>query len=137
MGTNEKSKIEETKVQKCFSFDEEVWVLDEDYILDQIEDDEITDEDFVYIADAKFMLHKDYLNISYLIENMQDSAYEDFEDCGDYLGEFIENKNKSKKYDELQDLILTWLNKNIKQPNWYKPKMLKKITIKEFKNLYS
>ena len=123
---------------KCFSFDEDEWVLnDPDYILDQIEDDEITDEDFVYIADSEFMQHKDYLNISYLIESMCDLAYEDFEDCDDYLTEFYKDRNKSEKYIELENLILTWLNKNIKQPNWYKPKMLKKITIKEFKNLYS
>ena len=123
---------------KCFSFDEDEWVLnDPDYILDQIEDDEITDEDFVYIADSEFMQHKDYLNISYLIESMCDLAYEDFEDCDDYLTEFYKDRNKSEKYIELENLILTWLNKNIKQPNWYEPKNVKKITIKEFKNLYS
>ena len=123
---------------KCFSFDEDEWVLnDPDYILDQIEDDEITNEDFVYIADAEFMQHKDYLNISYLIESMCDLAYEDFEDCDDYLTQFYENRNKSEKYFELQNLILDWLNNNIQQPNWYQAKNVKKITIKEFKNLYS
>ena len=123
---------------KCFSFDEDEWVLnDPDYILDQIEDDEITDEDFVYIADSEFMQHKDYLNISYLIESMCDLAYEDFEDCDDYLTEFYKDRNKSEKYFELQNLILNWLNKNIEQPNWYQAKNVKKITIKEFKNLYS
>ena len=122
---------------KCFSFDEDEWVLnDPDYILDQIEDDEITDEDFVYIADSEFMQHKDYLNISYLIESMCDLAYEDFEDCDDYLTEFYKDRNKSEKYFELQNLILNWLNKNIEQPNWYQAKNVKKITIKEFKEIY-
>lgn len=129
---------------KCFSFNEDEWFLDEDYVLDQIEEDNRTDEDFIYVADAEFKTHKDYLNVSYLIESMQDLAYEDFEDCDDYLSEFTryEDKSaicgrKSEKYFELQNLILDWLNNNIQQPNWYEPKNVKKITIKEFKNLYS
>jgi len=121
---------------KCFSFDEVEWFLDEDYILDQIEENEFKDEDVIYVADAEFMQHKDYLNISYLIESMQDSAYDNYEDCDDYLSEFIENRNKSEKYNELQNLILNWLNTNIEQPNWYNTKNVEEITIKEFKQKY-
>lgn len=121
---------------KCFSFDEVEWFLDEDYILDQIEENEFKDEDVIYVADAEFMQHKDYLNISYLIESMQDLVYDDYEDCGDYLSEFIENRNKSEKYNELQNLILKWLDTNIEQPNWYNTKNVEEITIKEFKQKY-
>lgn len=129
-------EFKDDKKLECYSLNKEEWTLDESYILDQIGEDNYKDNEIVYIGKASFMEHKDYLNISYLIESTQDLAYEDFEGSDDYLSEFIENRNKSKKYIELEDLILNWLNKNINQPNWYNPINIKEITVNEFKEKY-
>ena len=129
-------EFKDDKKLECYSLNKEEWTLDESYILDQIGEDNYKDNEIVYIGKASFMEHKNYLNISYLIESTQDLAYEDFEGSDDYLSEFIENRNKSKKYIELEDLILNWLNKNINQPNWYNPINIKEITVNEFKEKY-
>ena len=63
---------------------------------------------------------------------MKEQAYEIADEYAeDYLNDLTTEKAK-----ELESLILDWLNKNIKQPNFFSVKNEKEITIKEFRERF-
>lgn len=126
-----------SNVHECYSLNGDDWYLNDiDYIIDEIEDNFYTNEVQVFIGTPEFMQHKDYFNLSSIISDMEESAYEDFDGIDSYLSEFIENRTKSAKYIELENLILNWMNENIAQPYWYNVKNIKSISVKEFKDKY-
>lgn len=103
----------------------DVWTDDVDYIQDTIIDLELTE---VEIGQRHSIYHKDILELSDLIEAMQDRAY----DFGDEYSEAYLTDLSSTKAEELEEIILEWFNYNVAQPNFYKVKNTENISVEEF-----
>ena len=119
------------KIDYVFNIND-TWTDDVDYVEHYINELEFSPEDTIEIGERVTVLHKDIFNLRDLIEDMQDNAYE----IGDeYAEDYLKDLTYSKA-EELEDLILDWLNKNIKQPNFFNVKNEKEITIKEFRERF-
>ena len=119
------------KIDYVFNIND-TWTDDVDYIEHFIEELEFNLTDTIGIGERVQILHKDIFNLRYLTEEMQDQAYEMADEYSeDYLSELTFGKA-----DELEELILLWLNKNVKQPNFFNVKNEKEITIKEFRERF-
>lgn len=122
--------------QYAFSLNgEDEWILnDEDYALAQIEEDEYIFKkkiETIFVATPKFGTHKDMFNIDSLIEEMQDNAYQECEEAEDYLSEIT----KEHKL-ELTKLILNYLKKHARPPNFFEAINIKEITVADFKKQF-
>ena len=110
----------------------DTWTDDVDYVEHLMEELEYNLTDTIEIGEKVPVLHKDIFNLRYLTEEMQEQAYEIADEYAeDYLNDLTTEKAK-----ELESLILDWLNKNIKQPNFFNVKNEKEITIKEFRERF-
>lgn len=119
------------KIDYVFNIND-TWTEDVDYVEHYINELEFSPEDTIEIGERVTVLHKDIFNLRDLIEDMQDHAYE----MGDeYAEDYLKDLTYSKA-EELEDLILLWLNKNINQPNFFNVKNEKEITIKEFRERF-
>lgn len=108
-----------------FAINEE-WTDDIDYICDCLEDDE--DIETVTIGIKVPIYHKDLIKLRYLTEEMEEHAYEMAEEYSEsYLKDLTTEKAK-----ELEELIVDWLNINVKQPTFYQVKCEKEISKVEF-----
>ena len=119
------------KIDYVFNIND-TWTDDVDHVEHYINELEFSPEDTIEIGERVTVLHKDIFNLRDLIEDMQDNAYEMADEYAeDYLKDLTTEKAK-----ELEDLILQWLNKNVKQPNFFNVKNEKEITIKEFRERF-
>ena len=110
----------------------DTWTDDVDYVEHLMEELEYNLTDTIEIGEKVPVLHRDIFNLRYLTEEMQEQAYEIADEYAeDYLNDLTTEKAK-----ELESLILDWLNKNIKQPNFFNVKNEKEITIKEFRERF-
>ena len=108
------------------------WTDDVDYVEHFIEELEYNLNDTIEIGESVPVLHKDIFNLRYLKEEMQDNAYDIADEYSeDYLKDLTTEKAK-----ELEVLILDWLDKNVKQPNFFTVKNEKEITVKEFRERF-
>ena len=108
------------------------WTDDVDYVEHFLEELEYNSTDKFEVGERVPVLHRDIFNLRYLTEEMQEQAYEiAYDYADDYLKDLTAEKAK-----ELESLILDWLNKNIKQPNFFSVKNEKEITIKEFRERF-
>lgn len=110
----------------------DTWTDDVDYVEHFIEELEFNLTDTIEIGEKVPVLHKDIFNLRYLTEEMQEQAYEM---ADEYAEDYLSDLTYSKA-EELEDLILLWLNKNIKQPNFFNVKNEKEITVKEFRERF-
>lgn len=85
----------------------------------------------VYVGEQKRSLHKDFINIDSLIENMQETANFESEYADDYLEDFTKEHES-----ELEKLILEYMDKHLSQPNFYEAVNIQEISIEEFKKLF-
>ena len=110
----------------------DTWTDDVDYVEHFTEELEFSPEDTIEVGECVPVLHKDIFNLRYLIEEMQDAAYEIADEYAeDYLKDLTTEKAK-----ELEDLILQWLNKNVQQPNFFTVKNEKEISVQEFRERF-
>lgn len=108
------------------------WYDDVDYVEHFLDELEYSPEDTIEIGEKVPVLHKDIFDLRDIIEKMQDQAYELADEYSeDYLKDLT-----AEKADELQTLILNWLNININQPNFFTVKGEKEITVQEFKERF-
>ena len=108
------------------------WSDDVDYVEHFIEELEYNLNDTIEIGESVPVLHKDIFNLRYLKEEMQDNAYDIADEYSeDYLKDLTTEKAK-----ELEVLILDWLDKNVKQPNFFTVKNEKEISVKEFRERF-
>lgn len=119
------------KIDYVFNIND-TWTDDVDYVEHFIEELEFNLTDTIEIGERVPVLHKDIFNLRDLIEEMQDQAYEM---ADEYSEDYLSDLTYSKA-DELEDLILLWLNKNVKQPNFFNVKNEKEITVKEFRERF-
>ena len=119
------------KINYVFNIND-TWTDDVDYVEHFIEELEFSPEDTIEIGERVPVLHKDIFNLRYLTEEMQDHAYEM---ADEYVEDYLKDLTYSKA-EELEDLILDWLNKNIKQPNFFNVKNEKEITIQVFRERF-
>ena len=112
--------------QYAFSLDAEKFETDSEIIMDKIKEHKI-----IYVGEQKRALHKDFINIDSLIENMQEAAAFESEYADDYLEDF-----KEEHESELEKLILEYMDKNLAQPNFYEAVNIQEISVEEFKNLF-
>lgn len=108
------------------------WTDEVDYVEHFIEELEYNLNDTIEIGESVPVLHKDIFNLRYLKEEMQDNAYDIADEYSeDYLKDLTTEKAK-----ELEVLILDWLDKNVKQPNFFTVKNEKEISVKEFRERF-
>lgn len=108
------------------------WTDEVDYVEHFIEELEYNLNDTIEIGERVPVLHKDIFNLRYLKEEMQDNAYDIADEYSeDYLKDLTTEKAK-----ELEVLILDWLDKNVKQPNFFTVKNEKEISVKEFRERF-
>ena len=119
------------KIDYVFNIND-TWTDDVDYVEHFIEELEFNLTDTIEFGERVPVLHKDIFNIRDLIEDLQDDAYEM---ADEYSEDYLSELTFGKAY-ELEELILLWLNKNVKQPNFFNVKNEKEITIKEFRERF-
>ncbi len=108
------------------------WYDDVDYVEHFLDEHEFSLEDTIEIGEKVPVHHRDIFNLSYLIEEMQDCAYEIADEYSeDYLTDLT-----TEKAGELGSLILNWLNTNVNQPNFCTVKGEKEITAQEFRERF-
>jgi hypothetical protein len=110
---------------KAYSVDDENYTTDEDEVLNEVENN---NSKIIYVGDKVNVYHKDMLSIGWLIDDMQQRAYDDSEYGEDYL----EGIDKDK-LSELEKVILDFMNKNFEQPRWFKVENIEKISVDTFK----
>lgn len=105
---------------------EKVFSLDGYTFYENINDiiDDLDTTNVIYIGEKVEKYHKDFINISYLIETMQESACDSSGDYEGYLEDItIEHKNNIEK------IILEYMNKYIDQPKFYDTINIKKFHV--------
>lgn len=108
------------------------WTDDVDYIEHYLEELEFSPEDTIEIGERVPVLHKDLFRLRYLIEEMQENAYEM---ADEYAEDYMSDLSREKA-EELGTLILDYLDKNVEQPNFFTVKGEKEITVQEFRERF-
>ena len=115
---------------KVYSLDNESYYDDIEEILELIEEDyEDEKPKYIYEADKVIVTHKDYINVDSLLEDMKDRVYEDYEE-GSYG--YLENEKDIQKIECLEALIIDYMDKNFKQPTWYRVENIKKVVLNDY-----
>ena len=123
------SKIEE--IDYVFNIND-YWYDDVDYVEHFLDEHEFSLEDTIEIGERAPVLHSDIFDLKHLIEEMREQAYEIADEYSeDYLTDLT-----SEKAEELQSLILNWLNTNVNQPNFFTVIGEKEITVQEFRDRF-
>ena len=113
---------------EAFSFNEEDYVNSVEEIIDNLEGD----EKYVYIGKTIKQNHKNFLDVDYLLEQMSDQAY----DIGsEWTEDYLEGIDKNHK-DNIEKMILEYMDKHIAQPNFYLIGEVEKVTVEEFRKRY-
>ena len=103
---------------------QQVFSLDGDMFYENIDDiiDKVSVTKTIYVGEKVEKHHKDFININYLIEQMQELAYDVSEYSEGYLEDItIEHKNNIEK------IILEYMNKYIDKPKFYEVINIKEI----------
>ena len=96
-----------------------------DTVADMIEDD--PEVKTIHKGIGIFKSHKDFIDADDIIERAKDRAYEDNEYAEGYLDDITKEKEE-----ELNKLIIDWLNNNGEQPTFFTVKNIDQITSEEF-----
>lgn len=115
-----------------YSINEDEWYDDLDEMLCQAEQDGEDEITHVYVAEKQPYTHSDFIFINALIDDITNVAYDEMADLSDeYINSvyahFKDDANKSN----IKQLIATYFDNNIPQPNFYKPKHIKYVTLDE------
>lgn len=108
-----------------YSLNEEEY-HDIDYIAQELEDDKelLT----VFVGEGIKPTHKQFIVAIDICEEMQNKAYDEFDE---YSEGYLDGITKEQE-EELNNLIASWFDKNIQEPNFYRIKNAKEITREEF-----
>jgi len=115
-----------------------VYSIDGSYFYDAYELMDIIESDYsekersllkIHKGIKEVQVHEDFVNTNFLIEDICDRAYEFSPDFSD---NYINDMEKDKVQIDLNKLILTYLNDNIKQPGMFSVSDIEEITMKEF-----
>ena len=109
-----------------YSLNEEEY-HDFDYIMDRINDDypkgqEVT----VYKGESVQWHHKDFINVTTLLEDMSEAAYEE---AGELAEDYYPDGISKEKQEELLNLIAKWCDENIEKPKFWTVKNVVKDTV--------
>lgn len=116
--------------QYAFNINREEWILnDVQLVLEQIEENDKIKT--IFIGTPKFVTHKNYFDIDDIIENMKERAYDESKYDDNYLSDMTDD-HKVK----LTKLILDYLHKHIKSPNFFELTNIKEVSVTKFKKLY-
>lgn len=102
----------------------EIYYSKED-ILDFIDSE--NSKQIVYYGECIYKKHEDFIDADDIIEMAKDRAYEDSEYAEGYLDDITKEKEQ-----ELNKLIINWLNDNAIQPTFFTVANIKQITSEEF-----
>ncbi len=125
-------KVENTmnKSLIAYSFNDVEYYEYQD-IIDMIEiDKEVSN--YIYIGTKKIYSHKDFMDVNFLIEGMQEFSQDS---CGEWAENYLSNITKEQK-DNLKEYILKWFNENVDQPSFFNIESSIKIPFEDFKNDY-
>ena len=115
---------------KVYSLDNERYYDDIEEILELIEEDyEDEKPKYIYEADKVIVTHKDYIDVDSLLEDMKDKAYEDYEEVS--YG-YLEDNRDIWNFKCLEAYILDYMDKNFKQPTWYRVENIKKVVLNDY-----
>lgn len=100
----------------CYSHDDEAFHSDLSTIYSEIDSEaEIGDEVTIITGMSIPQLHSDFIRIDDLIEEAQQRAYEYAPEHSD---DYLDGIAKEKR-DELEKIVIDWLNKNVEQPTFW------------------
>lgn len=108
------------------------WYDDIDYVEHFLDEQQFSPEDTIEIGEKVPVHHEDIFDLRDMIEEMENQAYEI---AGEYSEDYLTDLTVEKA-DELETLILNWLNTNTKQPNFFTVKGEKEITVQEFRERF-
>lgn len=117
-------------MDKCYSTNDETYQDLEDAIEDYLCGNDIEDDSCLDIpmteADSEPYEHKDFADVSGMIDGMADNAC-----CqaGEWAEDYPEPVS-SEKIKELETLVFEWVDKNITNPTFCKVKNIKKVVVK-------
>ncbi len=113
----------------CYSADGEIFHSDLDGVMDDMwncqDNPKVGDKVTIYQGVTIHRNHKDYLDVTSIIEDMCCRAYDDLSDFTD--GYLVELEGKLAK--QFEKVILEWLDKNIPQPHFHGVKDVKEIEV--------
>jgi len=115
----------------------ESFFYDADELINIINDDYTKEEQSkltIKKGIKEIKIHEDFVNTKFLIEDICDRAYEFLPDFSD---NYINDMEKDKVQSDLNQLILTYLNDNVRQPGMFSVNDIEEITMKEFISNYS
>lgn len=113
---------------KAFSFNDESYYDDIDYILKKIDDTTTV----IYVADKVKKEHKNFLSVDSILDDMANSAWEDAEDISQTYGNHLLNLSKEHK-EGLEKVILDYMNEHVPKPDFYHVENVKEYTVEQFK----
>lgn len=107
--------------------------LTEDRFYEDIEDieEELDEYEIIYVGEKVIKSHKDFININMFIEDVQVRAADDSEYPEDYLEDITKVHANN-----IESLILEYMNKHIDQPRFYDVIHIREISVEEFKNTF-
>jgi len=118
-------------MEYVYSFNEETF-MDIDSLEDEIDERNSEDENIkvthVYRGEKIVQYHADFFDADYVIEDMTNRAYET---CDEYSDNYIQELEDKKHSQNIQKLVLDYLNKNVKQPDFYMVENVQEISIEE------
>ena len=102
--------------KKVYSIDDEIYKTYEE-IQEEIYELECPVKDVVvYEGWTNIIRHSDFINVDIVLEGMVDYAYDNH---GEWTEGYLYDVTKEQAY-ELNNLLVRWFNKNIKQPTFYR-----------------
>ena len=113
----------------CYSLNGEEF-YDIDYINDIIEDD----TESIFVGDIVKIEHSKFVNRLDITDYLANIVYDNTE-YGDVYISALEEKGKNHSQN-INALIVEYLNKNVEQPTFYDVENIKEISINEFKRMY-
>ena len=109
-----------------YSFNEEAY-YDMDDIIEMVEIDKIPKDRFVYVAEKVKYYHKDFIPLIDFQDELQSLAYDEVSEwCEGYVDDLTK-----EKVEALNQVIIEWFDKNIKQPRFFTVKNVRKIMLEE------
>ena len=99
-----------------YSTDEETF-HDYDYIMDELRDEyEPESKVKIYKGKPERFTHASFVNGRHMIEDFMERAYDD---GGEWAESYLQDVS-DEKVEELEGLIVKWLEKNAQKPNFYR-----------------
>lgn len=108
-----------------YSTDKEAF-HDYDHIMDELRDDyESGSKVKIYTGKPERFTHASFVNGNLIVERFMEQAYDD---GGEWAEGYLQDLS-DEKVNELESVIIAWLEKNAKKPNFYRVEDIEEVTV--------